>query len=166
MARVTSTDGTPIEYSKAGHGPPVILVGDGLDDGSENAPLADRFTVYNYARRGRAGSGDTLPYSVAREISDLAALVCPALEELAPTLAYDAACLGDGRVPVDLLTRVRAPVLVATGGLAAPFEEAEDALAEALPSAERVIIQQGHVADPAVLVPLLTRFFLDQVVDA
>ena len=96
----------------------------------------------------------------------MAALVCPAPEELAPTPAYDAACLGDGRVPVDLLTRVKAPVLVATGGLAAPFEEAADALAEALPSAERVIIQQGHVADPAVLVPLLTRFFLDQVVDA
>jgi hypothetical protein len=43
----------------------VILVGGGLDDGSENAPLvpelARRFTVYNYARRGRGDSGDTRP---------------------------------------------------------------------------------------------------------
>jgi pimeloyl-ACP methyl ester carboxylesterase len=56
LPRVTSRDGTPIAYDRQGAGPPVILVGGGLDDGSENAPLAaelaDRFTVYNYARRG------------------------------------------------------------------------------------------------------------------
>jgi pimeloyl-ACP methyl ester carboxylesterase len=50
-----------------------------VDDGSENAPLvpelAARFTVINYARRGRGSSGDTLPYAVEREIEDLAALI-------------------------------------------------------------------------------------------
>ena len=35
----------------------------------------DEFTVYNYARRGRGGSGDTLPYTVQRELEDLAAVV-------------------------------------------------------------------------------------------
>ena len=77
--RVTSKDGTPIAYERQGTGPAVILVGGGLDDGSENAPLvpelAEQFTVYNYARRGRGGSGDTLPYALEREIEDIDALI-------------------------------------------------------------------------------------------
>lgn len=79
MGRVTSRDGTSIVYDRQGGGPAVILVGGGLDDGSENVPLAAElarhFTVYNYARRGRAGSGDTPPYAVQREIEDLDALI-------------------------------------------------------------------------------------------
>jgi pimeloyl-ACP methyl ester carboxylesterase len=74
-----SRDGTPIAYERAGHGVPVVLVGGGLDDGSENEPiaaeLAATFTTYNYARRGRGASGDTPPYAVAREIEDIAALI-------------------------------------------------------------------------------------------
>jgi hypothetical protein len=76
---VTSRDGTSIAYERRGSGPAVVLVGGGLDDGSENAALvpglARHFTVYNYARRGRGESGDTAPYALAREIEDLAALV-------------------------------------------------------------------------------------------
>jgi hypothetical protein len=57
MSRSTSKDGTSIACERQGAGPAVILVGGGLDDGSENAPLAaelaERFTVYNYARRAR-----------------------------------------------------------------------------------------------------------------
>lgn len=79
IGRVTSKDGTPIAYERAGSGPPLVLVGGGLDDGSENAPLvpllARHFTVCNYARRGRGGSGDTPPYGVPREIEDLDALI-------------------------------------------------------------------------------------------
>jgi pimeloyl-ACP methyl ester carboxylesterase len=82
MNHVTSKDGTPIAYDRQGSGPAVILVGGGLDDGAENVPLAAElarsFTVYNYARRGRAGSGDTLPYSLEREIEDLEALIAEA----------------------------------------------------------------------------------------
>ena len=37
--------------------------------------LAEHFTVYTYDRRGRGDSGDTQPYSPAREVEDLAALV-------------------------------------------------------------------------------------------
>jgi hypothetical protein len=73
-----SADGTAISYTKQGSGAAVILVGGALDDGSENAGLADAlaadFTVINYSRRGRGESGDTLPYDVQREIEDLAAL--------------------------------------------------------------------------------------------
>ena len=79
MHRLTSRDGTSIAYTRQGTGPPVVLVGGGLDDGSENAPLApelaDHFTVFNYARRGRGDSGDTLPYALQREIEDLEAVI-------------------------------------------------------------------------------------------
>lgn len=76
---MTSPDGTTIAYTREGEGPAVVLVGGGLDDGAENAPLAgvlsQWFTVYNYARRGRGHSGDTRPYALEREIEDLATLV-------------------------------------------------------------------------------------------
>jgi pimeloyl-ACP methyl ester carboxylesterase len=82
MGRVISKDGTSISYGRSGHGPVVILVGGGLDDGSENVPLAsalsERFTVYNFARRGRGESSDTTPYDVAREIEDIDALIAEA----------------------------------------------------------------------------------------
>jgi pimeloyl-ACP methyl ester carboxylesterase len=252
LPRVMSRDGTSIAYDRQGAGPPVILVGGGLDDGSENAPLAtelaDRFTVYNYARRGRGESGDTSPYAVQRELEDLEALLglaggsagvygvssggmfaleaaatglairrlavyevpydttaeaaqrnrayreqlesllardrrgdavelfmrlagasdediagargsphWPGLEELAHTLAYDAACYGPP--PVDRLATITQPALVLTGGGAEFFELAADAVAAAMPSAQRVVLEgQGHVADPKAVATALERF--------
>lgn len=64
---ISSADGTRLAVTREGAGPAVVLVGGGLDDGAENAPLATElsrwFTVYNYARRGRGESGDTQPYA-------------------------------------------------------------------------------------------------------
>jgi pimeloyl-ACP methyl ester carboxylesterase len=222
--------------------------------------LAERFTVYNYDRRGRGQSGDTLPYAVDREIEDLQALIAdaggsahlygvssggalvleaaaagiaadrlavyevpydlaedgprrqreyverleglltegrrgeaaelfmrlagateemiagarnspvwPGLEALAPTLAYDAACMGDGRPPTERLAGITRPTLVATGG-ASPesfvggggdfFARAADAIAASIPQAERQTIEgQTHMVDPKVLAPVLERFF-------
>ena len=263
-ARVTSADGTPIAYERAGSGPSVILVGGGATDHTENAPLAaalaERFTVLNYDRRGRGASGDTLPYAVAREIEDIEALVpaaggsahlygvssggalaleaaaagvavdrlavyevpynsaedwpqqwgayvgelggllaagrrgdafalfmrvaetpeetiaaardapfWPDLEALAPTLAYDAAVLGDGRPPTARFARIMHPTLIATGvasrepGAARwvrALEGAADAIAASLPYAVRRTIEgQTHIADPAVIAAVLTEFF-------
>ncbi len=265
MQRVTSADGTSIAYERRGAGPSVILVGGGLDDGSENAALvpelAAHFTVYNYARRGRGESGDTAPYAVAREVDDLAALVgvaggaahlfgassggalaleaaaaglpvdriavyevpylsddamaahwsayvdeltaalaggrrsdavelfmrlagssdddiaaarasplWPGVTALAPTLAYDAACLGDGLPPVARLAGITQPTLVATGGVPDPhmaglapgfFDAAADAVAAALPHAERrVVAGQSHVAEPKAFAAVLTEFLV------
>lgn len=79
MERVISADGTVLAYSRQGGGPAVVLVGGGLDDGSENAPLAEalspQFTVFNFARRGRGASGDGAAYAVEREIEDIIALI-------------------------------------------------------------------------------------------
>ena len=81
MSTVRSKDGTAIAYERAGSGPPLILVDGALcyrDSGPARkmaAELADRFTVFTYDRRGRGESGDTQPYSVAREVEDLEALI-------------------------------------------------------------------------------------------
>jgi pimeloyl-ACP methyl ester carboxylesterase len=252
-AHLTSADGTEIAYERAGEGPAVILVGGGLDDGAENAPLmpalASRFTVVNYARRGRGESGDAPEYALEREVEDLAALIAevgrahlfgassggalaleaaaagldvarvavyevpypvemvgawreycdelsavlaegrrgdalvlfmrlagssedaiaaaragpgwPELEELAPTLAYDAACLRDG-VPPAHFAAIAQPVLVLTGEDPSGFYgPAADALVTTLPHAERRLLAgQGHVAAAGALAAAMTAHFI------
>jgi pimeloyl-ACP methyl ester carboxylesterase len=75
MKKIHSKDGTTIALDRLGDGPPVILVCGGSVDRTANAPLAEllaeHFTVFNYDRRGRGNSGDTLPYAVEREVEDL-----------------------------------------------------------------------------------------------
>ncbi len=82
MQKVTSKDSTRIAFDKLGNGPALILVGGAFQQraGDERtAQLASRlsqnFTVFHYDRRGRGDSSDTQPYSVAREIDDLQALI-------------------------------------------------------------------------------------------
>ena len=81
MTRVHSKDGTHIAWERSGRGPALILVDGALCSRAFGparklaALLAEHFTVYIYDRRGRGESGDTRPYSPAREVDDLAALV-------------------------------------------------------------------------------------------
>jgi pimeloyl-ACP methyl ester carboxylesterase len=240
-------------------------VGGGLDDRSENGQLAvdlaERFTVYNYDRRGRGASGDTPPYTLVREIEDVDALIAeaggsahlygvssggalaleaaatglsvvkvavyevpypvagdmpdrwrtyvedlraaladerrgdaielfmrlagsseeeiagaksspfwPTLVAIAHTLAYDAACPGEGRPPADRFARISQPILVLTGGMSVEshmgglppdfYVRAADEIVEAIAHAERLTLDgQGHVADPKVVARVLERFF-------
>jgi pimeloyl-ACP methyl ester carboxylesterase len=82
MNHVTSKDGTTIAYDRTGQGPAVILVCGGSTDRMSDAPLAqllsERFTTFNYDRRGRGDSGDTEPYSEEREIEDIEAVLADA----------------------------------------------------------------------------------------
>lgn len=84
MNTVTSADGTTIAFDRAGQGPPVILVAGATakraDPGNSDLAerLARRFTTYNYDRRGRGDSTDTQPYTVEREVEDIAALAAEA----------------------------------------------------------------------------------------
>ena len=79
MGKVQSKDGTTIAYDQSGKGPAVVLVCGGSVDHHSNASLAaflaERFTVYNYHRRGRGESGDTQPYAVDREVEDIEAVI-------------------------------------------------------------------------------------------
>ncbi len=75
----TSKDGTKLAFEKLGKGPALIVVSGALSHRDGGKPLAaelkDSFTVYTYDRRGRGDSGDTRPYTVAREIEDLGAII-------------------------------------------------------------------------------------------
>lgn len=81
MNTITSRDGTKIAYDKVGQGQALILVGGAFS--YRKFPglvqlahlLSDRFTVYNYDRRGRGDSGDAQPYAIEREVEDLQALM-------------------------------------------------------------------------------------------
>jgi pimeloyl-ACP methyl ester carboxylesterase len=79
MGSVTSKDGTLITYDQTGQGAPLILVSGALVDRQGLVHLADalkpHFTIFNYDRRGRGDSGDTLPYAVEREIEDIDAVI-------------------------------------------------------------------------------------------
>jgi pimeloyl-ACP methyl ester carboxylesterase len=84
VEEVASRDGTRISTEKMGTGPSLVLV-DGAFCGRSFGParelairLADSFTVHFYDRRGRGDSGDSRPYSVAREIDDLHAVLAHA----------------------------------------------------------------------------------------
>src|SRR5258708_37507822 len=84
MRKVISKDGTPIAFDQSGEGPPIILVVGAFNTSSTGAPLAAQlskhFTVFNYDRRGRGASGDTVSYSIEREIEDIDALITVAGE--------------------------------------------------------------------------------------
>jgi pimeloyl-ACP methyl ester carboxylesterase len=94
----------------------------------------------------------------------------PPLEALAHTLAYDAACMGDGPPPTARLARITQPTLVATGGgtpdahagglPSGLMDRAADAIAASIPQAERQVIGgAGHMVDAKLVAPVLERFF-------
>lgn len=130
MAHVTSKDGTKIAYEKLGQGPPLVLVWGAL--GARDSPftkamreeLAKSFTVYDYDRRGRGGSGDAKPFSVQKEIDDLRA-VCEGAggspfvwaTSSGAALALEAAAAG---VPMRTLAAHEPPYMV--GEHAAKFD--------------------------------------------
>lgn len=78
---VSSTDGTPIAWSRSGSGPDLVMVHCvGVSRATTPQPtlpdaLAQHFTVWSYDRRGKGESGDGEEYSVQREIEDLTAVI-------------------------------------------------------------------------------------------
>jgi hypothetical protein len=85
----------------------------------------------------------------------------PMLEAVAPTLAYDAAALGEGRAaPIGLAASVRMPALV-LNGTAIPFMlDTAKAIANTLPHGRQRTLQgQTHDVNLEVLAPVLVEFF-------
>ncbi|MGP3928968.1 alpha/beta fold hydrolase [Nonomuraea sp. KM88] len=82
------------------------------------------------------------------------------MEAIAPTLAYDAAIMGDGR-PSAELADVKAPALILTGsGTGAWSLAAAEALVDLLPSPRHTVLQgQDHNVSWEVLAPHLRSFF-------
>jgi pimeloyl-ACP methyl ester carboxylesterase len=85
----------------------------------------------------------------------------PGMEALAPTLAYDAAIMGDSTVPTSLVASVTAPTLVLDGSETGAWSaSAAQALAAALPNPRRRTLDgQSHSVAWDVLAPELRTFF-------
>lgn len=122
-AAAVSADGTVIAFNAWGEGEPLIII-----DGATAYPainplneqvgrlLSDQFRTYAYDRRGRGESTDTAPYSIAREIEDIAALIevagAPATVfgwSSGAVLALDAAAAG---LPITRLALFEPPFVV------------------------------------------------------
>lgn len=85
----------------------------------------------------------------------------PMFEAVAPTLAYDAAVMGeDASAPTELAARVAVPALVMDGGASDAFmHHTATALAKAIPQAQhRTLADQTHNVDMQVLAPVLAEF--------
>ncbi|MFE5817118.1 alpha/beta fold hydrolase [Streptomyces sp. NPDC056479] len=139
-----SADGTSIAYQITGEGPAVILISGAMSTGGTVAPLAvplsERFRVVAYDRRGRGQSGDTAPYTVEREVEDLAALIEAVGGEAAlygtssgGALALEAAASG---LPVRQVAVYEVPFAVYEGG-AKERAEYTERLTEALEEGRR-----------------------------
>ncbi|MFE6922225.1 alpha/beta fold hydrolase [Nocardia sp. NPDC057663] len=81
MRTTTSKDGTELAYDVSGDGPALIYITGATcfrtfrPIAADAEVFATEFTVYNYDRRGRGDSGNTLPYAMVREIEDIEAVV-------------------------------------------------------------------------------------------
>lgn len=87
-----------------------------------------------------------------------------AMEELAPTLAYDGIIMGDTMYGTSLPTEWKAittPTLVMDGGESPAWQRhAVQALCDILPHAQRRSLEgQDHGAAPEVVAPVLVEFF-------
>ncbi len=74
-----TTDGIDLVYRSLGAGPHLLLLHGTSTDHTTWEPvqsaLAERFQLSILTRRGRCGSGDSLPYVLQREFEDVATLV-------------------------------------------------------------------------------------------
>lgn len=89
--------------------------------------------------------------------------VWPVFEAVAPTLAYDAAALGDDRsVPAQRAAKVTSPTLIMNGTVIPFMVVGAKEIANAIPGAEhRTLEGEGHDVNLEVLAPVLIEFFKD-----
>ena len=86
----------------------------------------------------------------------------PGLEAVAPSLAYDAAAMGEeSAIPAARAAKLTIPVLLMDGGASYPFmHTAAVTLAKAIPKGQqRTLEGQTHDVSPQVLAPVLIKFF-------
>jgi len=159
---VKSADGSTIAYETSGSGPALIVVGGAFSTrqsaGMFTPPLAAHFSVYAYDRRGRGDSSDIQPYSVEREIEDLAALIEAAGgsafvygHSSGAVLALEAAAAG---LPITKLAAYEPPYTAAEPG-SPTLDGWGQSVQAALDAGDReraaVLFMRGTGADPAAV---------------
>jgi pimeloyl-ACP methyl ester carboxylesterase len=86
----------------------------------------------------------------------------PMWEAVAPTMAYDAAVLGEeASVPTQRAARIAIPALILDGGASYPFMHTTAvALTNAIPDAEHFTLEgQTHEVSVEAIAPVLVEFF-------
>lgn len=86
----------------------------------------------------------------------------PMWEAVAPTIAYDAAVMGeDASVPIERAASLDVPALIMAGGTSYPFMHVTAmALADAIPNAQHSVLEgQTHEVAAEALAPVLVEFF-------
>ncbi|TCM38630.1 alpha/beta fold hydrolase [Kribbella sp. VKM Ac-2568] len=142
--------------------PPYIL------EGTRERPPADTASIYReFVAAGRRDKA--AEYFMAEVVGLPAEFVemakaspwWPAQEAIAHTLAYDATVMGDYSVPVEAIAAVIQPTQVLTGGAAGEWMKlGNQAVVDQLKDgSHRVLPDQEHNVDPAVLAPALKEFW-------
>lgn len=90
--------------------------------------------------------------------------VWPIFEAVAPTLAYDAACMGDSSVPREAAAAVAMPALVMAGGASPEWmRQGAQAIADAIPNGRYGTLEgQTHEVAAEAIAPKLKEFFAAQ----
>jgi pimeloyl-ACP methyl ester carboxylesterase len=89
----------------------------------------------------------------------------PGMKDLAPTIAYDIAVVGDNRsIPVDRVASIKASTIVMDGGNSLkpmPFMRVSaDKLGKTIPNAQRRTVEgEAHNVNEQVLAPILKEFY-------
>jgi len=112
--------------------------------------------------------GDMVELFLTQAVGMPAEMVAPmraapfwqAMEAVAPALVYDASIAGDFSLPAERLASVSVPTLVLDGGTTPWLSSAAEAVAAALPDAQRRTLEgQPHNVDAAAIAPALADFF-------
>jgi pimeloyl-ACP methyl ester carboxylesterase len=138
------------------------------DDEARQAWKVYRKELEELLAAGRLGDAVALFLMLVGMPADQIAAMRPepwwfTFEAVAPTLAYDAAVLGEDRaVPSAHAARVTIPTLTMDGSASEPFmHDTAVALAKAIPNAQqRTLADQPHEPAPEVLAPVLKEFFI------
>jgi pimeloyl-ACP methyl ester carboxylesterase len=143
--------------------PPFILA----DEDSRSRPPADyEAQVAELVSTGRRGDAIELFFTEAAGIP--AEFVAPlrqapfwsAMEDIAHTLVYDAAIMGDFSMPTDRVAAIKVPTLVVDGGTTPWLSHSAQAVADTIPNSQRRTLDgQPHNVAPEAIAPVLEEFF-------
>ncbi|WP_328995616.1 alpha/beta hydrolase [Kribbella sp. NBC_01245] len=134
-----------------------------LDEGGPARQATYAAELHEHLAAGRNGDAAALFMNLVGLPPEMIANIrnspmWPGLEAVAPSLAYDAAAMGDSRIPD--VSGVTARTLVLDGGASPAFlQDAATALTKALPNAERTTLEgQDHSVSANALVPVVRKW--------
>jgi|SRR6266536_2957037 len=137
-----------------------------VDDSRPPVPQDYREQLISLLQEGRRGDMVELfmTAAVGMPVEFVAAMRqapwWPAQEALAHTLISEATLMADFSLPKERIASVTVPTLVIDGGETPWMSHAAQAVAQALPNAQRrTLAGQPHNVDPQALAPVLVEFF-------